>query len=441
MFTRFRQRLAGDWPPLVGLGVQFVLVAAAALLYFAVRGITEGTTGAAVRHGLDILAFERRLGIDLEGSAQDLVLDNRWLTTASNWVYIYGHWPVITLTLIWLYRAHRREYLLLRNAMFISGAIGLVIFATYPVAPPRLLPAEFTDTVTELSRSYRVLQPPGLVNEYAAMPSLHAGWNLIVGIVIVTTSRRRAVQALGCAGPLLMGLAVVTTANHYVLDVVVGCALALTGLGASHLVHRVLYAHLDPAAGGPRPIELGDEIEVVEDEPAHTPCGQLVGSGAVLDRPGEHLADTGVQLGHERGGEQPLVHDHAVEPPRGPEAPQQPDLPAAAGRTQGAHALVGGESVEQPPRSGRDGDPPVVTDDLGHPPAHRRLPALEVDHEVEITIVGVDDLLQGEDLGVGGQQVPPLPEAPGTPQALGMTDLEAAPVEVDIDLEEVRDRT
>src|SRR5690606_6334860 len=141
----------------------------------------------------------------------NLVLDSGALTTAANWVYIWGHWPVIAITLLWLHRRQPREFVRLRNAMFVSGAIGLVIFALYPVAPPRHLPDRFVDTVTELSRSYRVLQPPSLINEYAAVPSLHMGWNLLIGIFLFRYSRLWLVRAVGVVSPLLMGLAIVAT--------------------------------------------------------------------------------------------------------------------------------------------------------------------------------------------------------------------------------------
>lgn len=120
--------------------------------------------------------------------------------------------------------------------MFVSGAIGLVIFVAIPVAPPRLLGEGFIDTVTEHSTSYRVLQPPGLVNKYAAMPSLHVGWNVLVGYILFTTTRSRAIRAFAVVTPLLMAFAVVATANHYVVDGFVGTIVALIGLWVSSRV-------------------------------------------------------------------------------------------------------------------------------------------------------------------------------------------------------------
>lgn len=215
---------------------QILLMVGAALLYFAVRGVTEGSEATAVGHAEQLLAVERWLRLDVEAAMQAWILEHRLLVTVANWVYIWGHWPVIAGTLLWLWRHDRGAYLTLTRAMFVSGGIGLIIFATYPVAPPRLMPdGAWVDTVTELSTSYRVLQPPSLVNKYAALPSLHVGWNLLVGIVVFGAAARRPLRAAAACLPVLMVLAVVLTGNHYILDAVLGAALALLGLAVVRL--------------------------------------------------------------------------------------------------------------------------------------------------------------------------------------------------------------
>jgi membrane-associated phospholipid phosphatase len=130
----------------------------------------------------------------------------------------------------WLLWSSPHKYRILRNGFLISGAIGLVVFATFPVAPPRLLEIGLIDTVTERSTAYRILQPPAFVNQYAAMPSLHFGWDLLIGIVLVRHARPRYVRAVGILLPLAMGWAVVATANHFLVDSLAGAALALFGL-------------------------------------------------------------------------------------------------------------------------------------------------------------------------------------------------------------------
>jgi hypothetical protein len=153
--------------------------------------------------------------------------------TLMNWVYVWGHWPIIIATLSWLALRHPESYRNTRNAMLISGVFGLVIFALFPVAPPRLFDLGLVDTVTEYSRSYRVLQPPAFVNQYAAMPSLHVGWDLLMGLAIVGNARHIVVQCLGALLPVAMVFAVILTANHYVLDVGVGIVLVLASRAAA----------------------------------------------------------------------------------------------------------------------------------------------------------------------------------------------------------------
>ncbi len=229
--------------PALELARQVAVVGLAILAYFGVRGLTQGDPATAVAHGFDVLAFERHLGLDREHWAQSLIANRPHLTMVWNWIYIWGHWPVIGGTLIWLHRSDRRAYLTLRNALCLSGAIGLAIFASYAVAPPRLMPIGLIDTVTQHSNSYRVLQPPALVNRYAAVPSLHVGWNLLIGVALWRTSRRRLVRAAAVAGPVLMAIAVVVTANHYVIDGLVGAAVALTGWAlSSRLTPRLVAA-------------------------------------------------------------------------------------------------------------------------------------------------------------------------------------------------------
>lgn len=237
--------------------MQLLLVAAAAGCYFLVRGLTEGDEALALDNAGSILDLERTLHLDLEAGLQRVVLERRLWVTIANWIYMWGHWPVIGVSLLALYIVNRRDYVVLRNAMFLSGAVGLVIFATYPVAPPRLLPpdAGYIDTVTTWSNSYRVMQPPALVNKYAAMPSFHVGWNLLVGITMIRSFRNRWIRGVAGVFPLLMAFAVIATANHYVLDLIVGIAIALGGLEVSNRLYR--FAHRsDVAANVKSPLDI-----------------------------------------------------------------------------------------------------------------------------------------------------------------------------------------
>jgi hypothetical protein len=225
-----------------GLLREMALVIFAYFTYFAVRGLTMGSEARAVGNAEKVVGFERAIGMFREPEMQNAILDDRWLVNLMNWMYVWGHWPLIILVAAWLYLNLPATYRLYRNAFVISGAIGLVIFALFPVAPPRLADVDIVDTVTLHSNSYRVLQPPGLVNQFAAVPSLHFGWNLLIGVVLFTKGRTTLARAAGLAVPPVMFLAIVLTANHYIIDAVLGGMVALTGLAIAYaLTHTSAY--------------------------------------------------------------------------------------------------------------------------------------------------------------------------------------------------------
>jgi hypothetical protein len=245
---------------------ELALVAVAAAVYAGVRVLTEGSARTALANGDGLLRLERRLGLAWEDTVQSATLASDTLVAFANWIYIFGHWPVIVGSAVILYRSRRASYLLLRNAIFVSAAIGFVFFAMLPVAPPRLLEAGLVDTVLERSQSYRALQPPAVTNQYAAFPSLHFGWNLVVGIVLLLTFTHVAIRVFAVLMPVAMALAVVASANHYVLDVLGGGVFVLVGLGIAmaiapdHSEQAVRHAPKRPrghgadgrAAGAPR---------------------------------------------------------------------------------------------------------------------------------------------------------------------------------------------
>jgi len=218
------------------IGEQALIVLLAVLAYFRVRGLTEASADLARTHARHLLHLEQVLHVNAEWAWQKPLESSAALQAVANWIYIWGHWPVLIATLVWLVWRHRSQFLRLRDAMLVSGGLGMLVFVSYPTAPPRLAGLGFVDTVTQSSNAYRYLQPPAFVNQYAAMPSLHVGWDLLAGIAIFSASTYVAVRVLACLMPVLMAWAVIATGNHYVLDVVAGVTLVLIG----HLVALAL---------------------------------------------------------------------------------------------------------------------------------------------------------------------------------------------------------
>ncbi len=211
------------------------VMGAAFALYYWVRGLVEGRTTEAVSRGIDIAQVERALGLFWEKELQALVMSSHLLVEAANAVYVYAHFPLIVVVGLWLFFWHRPVYALYRNAFLVSGGIGLLFFTFLPTAPPRLLPWPYglVDTMAAFSPVNYSMQPAGFVNQYAALPSLHFGWNLLLALAIWSATRHPLLRALALAMPVAMGTAIVATANHYILDLVLGAAVAMLGLGVA----------------------------------------------------------------------------------------------------------------------------------------------------------------------------------------------------------------
>jgi hypothetical protein len=227
---------------------ELAIFVVAYLTYFGVRAITEGAPWRAFANAMTVHRFEVELGVDWEGAIQRTVLGSKLLVDTTNAVYIYGHWPVLIAAGVLLYRHRRPLYYRLRNVCLLTGLIGLVIFVAFPVAPPRLTDLPVIDTVTRDAEGYRQLLPAALVNQYAAMPSFHAGWNLLVGVIAFTATRNLLVRSFAVLMPAAMAFAVVATANHYVADVLVGTTIVLVALALVGLIER-------------RRLDRGDEHE------------------------------------------------------------------------------------------------------------------------------------------------------------------------------------
>jgi hypothetical protein len=262
--ARHRTPRAARWsdtsprdPRWSGLLREALFVSTAIFAYFGVRNATAGEPVRAFANARHVVEAERHLGVGWEHGMQGAIIGSHALVTAANWIYVWGHWPVILAAALVLFATRRGQYRVLRTTLVLSGLVGFALFAFFPVAPPRLSEPGLVDTISAYSSSYRTLQPPGLTNQYAAMPSLHFGWNLAVGIVMFTAFESRVVRAFAVALPALMALAVVVTANHFVLDVAAGGALVLGAYAIALSVSGVPAATLgarDPDFGRARPV-------------------------------------------------------------------------------------------------------------------------------------------------------------------------------------------
>ncbi|MFE5815174.1 phosphatase PAP2 family protein [Streptomyces sp. NPDC056479] len=222
---------------------ELLLIRVTYYAYAQIRLAAAGGSNAAGRvtaeeHGEEVHSIERALNIDIEYWANHAVVKVDWLRGFFDFYYESFHFGVPLAILAVLYWRRPVDYRWARTAIGFATVFALIGFWLYPLAPPRLMPGlGFIDTVHGpqdfTQPDYGTLTE--LTNQYAAMPSLHFGWSLWCGLVILILAPRWWMKALGLLHPLFTVSAIVVTGNHWVLDAVGGAAVVGAGFGMTYL--------------------------------------------------------------------------------------------------------------------------------------------------------------------------------------------------------------
>jgi hypothetical protein len=246
--------------------LEAALVGAGFLLYFAVRGAVVDRPATAYANALDIIDLQRDLGFFWEPKMQEWIKDRLFLVQSANIVYFWLHFPLIVAFGIWLYFRDKRKYTVMRDMLLASGALALIVYWLYPVAPPRELPnlaarfdpnapsyvMSFIDTMkVHLGYAYQSQSTAAFVNPYAAMPSLHFGWDMLLGGGIIWTFWRSSLRWLalpiGVALPAMQVASITVTANHFFLDAIAGGGVCLAAIPVAWSLQRWGYPFLGRA--------------------------------------------------------------------------------------------------------------------------------------------------------------------------------------------------
>jgi hypothetical protein len=233
---------------IVEIGLALALYA----MYEIVRGFGSTTLAAARSHTADIVALEGHLGLFVERTVQDGVESLPALPMFLGFAYMSLHFGATIAALVWVHRSHRARFAMVRTTLVISTAISLVVYILYPAAPPRLAGIGFTDTVTDKAGINLSSDALGsLYNPFAAVPSMHFGYALLVGVTVAALARRRWVRWIGASYPLFMLFTIIATGNHFIFDAVAGGIVVLI----AYAVARMLLASptMRPASLGRKP--------------------------------------------------------------------------------------------------------------------------------------------------------------------------------------------
>jgi hypothetical protein len=223
---------------------QILLFCGAYWLYRLVRGATDGKVAEAFQNARHVIRIEQGVGLFVEPAIQAWAQSTSIVIDAASWMYVNSHFAITTVTLAFIYLRRNERFYFIRNMFMVAMGIALVLYAVYPTAPPRYMPEwGFQDSVANFT-GVGAQTSGALFNPFAAVPSMHVAFALMLGLSMAGIARRRAVRALWRCYPAVVTFVVIATANHWWFDAYLGAATA----AASALVAQALLARARPGA-------------------------------------------------------------------------------------------------------------------------------------------------------------------------------------------------
>lgn len=216
------------------LWLEALVIAWLLVIYDAVNNLSALRLKSALAHGRSILRVENLLHFNPELTLNAWANAHRAFALPMADFYDTAHF-VITLSLVaLLWWRYPKLYRPLRNTLVLINVVGFVVFWLYPLAPPRMLAgAGFIDVVavTHAIGSWQVGTLASQANELAAMPSLHVAWACWSSLSVWRILAGRRWRAVVVIYPVMTGVIVMATANHYFFDCLGGLLTILVAYG------------------------------------------------------------------------------------------------------------------------------------------------------------------------------------------------------------------
>jgi PAP2 superfamily len=210
---------------------ELLLIVAAYLGSELSRGFAHSSADTAIGHAHDVVSIEKHVGLFHEAGVQSFAHSVPGLSTLLGYSYVSLHMLVTVTVLAWAYRYHRKAYPLLRNALIVASTIAVLVYWLFPTAPPRLAQVGIADTVskaTSVDLSSHAIA--SFYNPFAAVPSMHIGFAVLVAVTVATLARRPLVKAIAAAYPIFVLFVIVATGNHFLFDAAAGAAVAIAAM-------------------------------------------------------------------------------------------------------------------------------------------------------------------------------------------------------------------
>ena len=114
-----------------------------------------------------------------------------WSVDVASWLYINAQTSVTLGALAFLYLFHNRSFYFVRNMFMVAMGLALIGYSCIPTAPPRFFPEwGFSDSVSNFTGvDHDNVTVNALFNPYAAVPSMHVCFALMIGMPLVAAGQ------------------------------------------------------------------------------------------------------------------------------------------------------------------------------------------------------------------------------------------------------------
>jgi PAP2 superfamily len=230
-------------------------------VYELARGLVVGDAREAGHHAHRVVALERWLHLFLEANVQHGARTLPGLVSLLGTAYLTLHLAVTAGVLLWLHQRRPAAFPFVRTTLLLASGLSLIGFLVYPTAPPRLSGIGIADTVSNGHVDLNKGLISSLYNPYAAVPSMHIGYALIVAASLLLYARRPLGRALAVLYPPFVLLVVVATGNHFFFDAAAGALVAATAAAAAALLtRRAAPTRVTELPTRPQPLPAYDEL-------------------------------------------------------------------------------------------------------------------------------------------------------------------------------------
>jgi hypothetical protein len=220
--------------------LQFAIFWSFYVAYEGSRTLAQSDRYLAMRNALDVVRAQQVLGINWERGVQVWAINAPSLVmTIANWTYFNCQFTITYALLLFIYFRRNHAFYFIRNALLATSFAALLGYILLPTAPPRMLGGlGFIDTLNQTSVNHNSGVIAWFANPYAAMPSLHTAYAVIIGCAGILVFSHALLKVIWALYPGLVVFSIIATANHWFLDATIGAFVALFALLFAFAVSR-----------------------------------------------------------------------------------------------------------------------------------------------------------------------------------------------------------